>query len=131
MIYITQDKRGNDVVNIHRGDDGALTIPLTDAATGEPYEMDPTETIIFTVRARPDPESCPVLLEAESEPGSDVIEFAHAVTEELDVGEYSADAQLMTRDGKRVTVWPKLQGRDRTSIENRKNFCILPEVCDR
>lgn len=131
MIYITQDKKGNDIVNIHRGDDGALTIPLTDIATGEPYEMHPSEYIVFTVRARPDPENWPVLLEAESDPGSNVIGFTHAATAELDAGEYSADAQLMTRDGKRVTVWPKLMDRDRYLKENRKNFCLMPEVCER
>ena len=127
MIYVTKDAKDRDVINIHRGDDGALTIPLVDKATKETYEMGPTEYIIFSVRERPD-EASPLLLESETEPGSNVVVLTHEQTAAMDVGEYSADAQLMTRDGLRDTVWPELKGKDRTSTENRKNFCVMPEV---
>ena len=130
MIYVTKDNKNRDVVNIHRGDDGALTIPLTDSVTKEPYVMGPTEYIIFSVREKP-VESSPLLLEVNSDRGSNVIEFTHELTEAVNVGEYSADAQLMTSDGKKYTVWPRLEGKDRTSLENRKNFCIMAEVTKR
>ena len=127
MIYISKDAKDRDVINIHRGDDGALTIPLKDRETKQPYTLHETEYIIFSVRERPD-ESSPLLLEAETEPGSNVVVFTHEATVAMEVGEYSADAQLMTRDGLRDTVWPELKGKDRTSKENRKNFCVMPEV---
>ena len=127
MIYITKDAKGRDVVNIHHGDDGALQIPLTNEETGEAYELDATEYIVFTVRETPT-EASEVLIEARSEGGSNVVEFTHAQTAAVAVGEYSADAQLFTRDGKYVTVWPRLESKDRTSEANRKNFCIMSEV---
>ena len=126
MIYISSDSSGMDVINLTRGDDAELTVPLTDDA-GEPYEMGETEYLIFSMREKPVPES-ELLLELESEPGTDIITFTHADTADMAVGFYSAEVQLMTSDGKRVTVWPKLTGGQRTSANNRKNFCLMSEV---
>ena len=127
MIYITQDKKGRDVVNITHGDDGTLTIPLKDKNTGQAYTMGETEYITFTVREFPTEDS-PILLQSTSAPGSNVIEITHTQSGAIDVGEYSADAQLTTRDDKTNTVWPVLKDKYRTSTDNRKNFCITTEV---
>ena len=54
--------------------------------------------------------------------------FKHEDTNELSPGYYSAEVQLMTEDGKRITVWPKLVGNNKTSNSNRKNFCLMTEV---
>ena len=127
MIYVTKDAKDRDVINITKSDDGSLTFPLKNDATKQPYTMGETEYLTFTVRQQPI-ESSAVLLQSTSDLGSNIIEITHEQSGAMEVGEYSADAQQMTRDGKQITVWPKLEGKDRTSTENRKNFCITSEV---
>ncbi len=83
--------------------------------------------MIFGLKKYPTDES-ELLLEISSEPGSNVIRFRHNDTKDLKVDIYSAEIQMMTRDGQRVTVWPKLTGRERTSKDNRKNFYLMSEV---
>ena len=123
MIYISDN---NSVVNLTVGDDAVLTIPLkTD--DGEDYDLAEHEYLIFTVREKPNEES-PILLEIQSAEQSNDIVFTHADTADLTPGFYSAEAQLMTSDGKRITVWPKLEGNARTSNANRRNFCLMTEV---
>lgn len=121
MIYVEKD-----VVNINRGDDGALTVPLKNLDKTD-YIMDSSEYLIFGLREVPSEES-ELLLEINSEPGSNIIIFRHDDTKDMEVGFYSAEVQLMTRDNKRITVWPKLKGSNRTSLANRKNFCLMTEV---
>ena len=121
MIYIK-----NDVVNLTVGDDAVLTISLkTDE--GEPYEMAAHEFLIFSVREKASLES-PLLLEIVSDLMSNDIVFTHDDTKDMEPGFYSAEVQLMTDDGKRITVWPLLEGNARTSATNRKNFCLMTEV---
>lgn len=124
MIYVS-----NNVINLTVGDDAVLTVPLKDAEA-HPYTMDPREYLIFALKETPTDES-PVLLEINSESGSNQINFTHNDTKDLDVGFYSAEVQLMTVDGQRVTVWPKLEGNNRTSKSNRRNFCLMTEVVTR
>ena len=121
MFYIE-----DDVINLTRGDDAVLTVPLT-TDEGEAYAMSEEEVLTFGVRELPD-EGSTVLMEIQSAPGSNDISIAHADTEALAPGFYSAEVQLMTRDGQRVTVWPKLTGSARTSLANRRNFCLMTEV---
>ena len=129
MIYTSVDKSRNmEVVNINRGDDGVLTVPL-EYEDHTPYEMTDEEYLIFGVREKPTEES-ELLLQIQSDPGTNKISFRHEDTAAMKVGEYSADVQLMTRDAQRVTVWPKLTGTMRTSAMNYKNFCIMREVVD-
>lgn len=126
MIYISRTSDGSDVINLTRGDDATLTVPLkTD--DGEPYALGVNECIIFSVREKPDEES-ELLIEITSENGSNDIVFTHEMTAGLEVGYYSAEAQYMSEDGKRITVWPKLSGGAKTSKANRKNFCLMTEV---
>lgn len=124
MIYVE-----DNVVNLSRGDDAELLIPLQ-TEDGEVYEMAADEYLIFGVKEKPDDES-PVLLEIESARGGNTIVFHHDDTNEMEIGAYSAEAQLMTHDGKRYTVWPKLTGAMRTSKSNRKNFILMTEVVRR
>lgn len=126
MIYISKDSSGSDVVNLTRGDDATLTVPMT-SDDGEEYEMDENEYLIFGVKETPT-ETAATVLEINSDPGTNVIQFTHEDTMNLDVGFYSAEIQLMASDGKRITVWPKLTGNQRTSKANRKNFCLMTEV---
>ena len=126
MIYISKASDGSDVINLTIGDDASFTLAMTNDS-GEPYVMGEGEYLIFGLREQPTADS-PLLLEIRSDGGSNVIEFTHADTAELQVGAYSAEVQLMMSTGKRYTVWPKLIGNSRTSKSNRKNFVLMTEV---
>lgn len=121
MIYIE-----NNVINLTRGDDASLSVSLV-TDSGDDYQMNENEFLTFGVRTTTENDS-PVILQIESEHGSNLINFTHAATSEIDVGFYSAEIQLTTRDGKIVTVWPKLTGNTRIAKTNWKNFCIMSEV---
>lgn len=121
MIYVE-----NDVINLTRGDDAVLTVPLKDS-DGNDYNMRDHEYLIFGVKEFPKEDS-EVLLEINSDPGSNLIVISHSDTADMEVGFYSAEVQLMLEGGDRVTVWPKLIGNGRTSKSNRKNFCLMTEV---
>ena len=121
MIYFE-----NDVINLTRGDDATLDVQLQDG-NGNEYTMTENEYLIFGIREQPIDDSS-IILEIHSDNGSNVIKFTHDLTQDIDVGFYSAEIQLMTNDGQRVTVWPKLTGNSRTSRSNRKNFCLMTEV---
>ena len=126
MIYIEKTNDGSSIINLTVGDDASLSIDLkTD--DGEEYEMSQNEYLIFSVREKPSSAS-ELLVEIQSEGGSNEIKFAHTDTADLSPGYYSAEAQLMTEDGKRITVWPMLKGNNKTSGSNRKNFCLMTEV---
>ena len=121
MIYVE-----NNVINLTRGDDAVLTVPLKDL-NGEEREIGSQEYLIFGLKETPTEDS-DVLLELRSADGDNTIVFSHSDTNSLEVGFYSAEIQLMTQDGKRITVWPKLTGTNRISKANRKNFCLMTEV---
>ena len=126
MIYIEKSNDGSSIINLTVGDDASLSIDLkTD--DGKEYEMSEDEYLIFSVREKPSSAS-ELLVEIHSEGGSNEIKFAHADTADLPPGYYSAEAQLMAEDGKRITVWPMLKGNNKTSGSNRKNFCLMTEV---
>lgn len=125
MIYISSGSDGSSVINLTVGDDASLSVPLK--ANDAEYEMEDDEYLIFSVREKPD-ESSELLLEIESERGENTIVFKHDDTKDMAPGFYSCEVQLMTSDGKRITVWPKLTGSSRTSHLNRKNFCLMTEV---
>ena len=126
MIYISSNSSGSSVINLTVGDDAELNVPLkTD--DGEPYEMGINEYLIFEVREKPTEES-ELLISLRSKAGSNDITFSHDDTKDLTPGYYSAEVQLMTGDGKRITVWPKLSGSEKISMSNRKNFCLMTEV---
>ena len=126
MIYISTSADKSEVINLTRGDDAVITIPL-ETGDGENYEMDENDYLIFGLKETPTQES-PILLNIESEKGSNKIVFSHEDTMDMEIGQYSAEIQLMTSDGKRYTVWPKLMGNSRTSKSNRKNFVLMTEV---
>lgn len=126
MIYIETNKDGMSVINLTVGDDASLNITLK-SDDGSEYKMSDQEYLIFSVREKPSIDS-ELLVNIESEKGSSEIVFAHNDTANLSPGYYSAEAQLMTEDGKRITVWPVLKGNSKTSNSNRKNFCLTTEV---
>ena len=124
MIYIE-----NGVIHLTRGDDAAFLVPLKTPDGGE-YALTGSEYLIFGVQERP-AEDAAVVLEVNSAPGENLIVLAHGDTEDLPVGFYSAELQLMLEGGRRVTVWPRLTGSGRTSRSNRRNFCLMTEVIQR
>lgn len=126
MIYKSVDSNGQEVININVGDDGEITISLA-SDTGDPYTMASDEYLIFNVREKPTEDS-ELLIDIRSENGSNDIVISHNDTVNLEPGYYSAEVQLMANDGKRITVWPKLEGNNKTSKSNRKNFCLMTEV---
>lgn len=126
MIYISNSSDGNGVINLTVGDDASIEINLT-TDDGLPYTMGQNEYLIFNVREKSSEES-ELLIDLRSEYGSNEIVFTHNDTKDLEPGFYSAEAQFMGEDGKRITVWPKLDGNSKTSQSNRKNFCLMSEV---
>ena len=126
MLYISEELDGSQVINLTRGDDAAIEVPLSDE-NGMEYVLGENDYLIFDVRVLPR-ENSKRLIHLESSPGSNRIEFPHEITENLKVGQYSAEIQLMTGD-KRITVWPTLTGEKKTDdTVNRKNFVLMPEV---
>ena len=126
MIYISNSADGNGVINLIVGDDASIEINLmTD--DGEVYAMGNNEYLILNVREKASEES-DLLIDLRSEFGSNEIVFSHADTKDLLPGYYSAEIQFMGEDGKRITVWPKMEGNNKTSQSNRKNFCLMSEV---
>jgi hypothetical protein len=126
MINVTQSSYGYSVINLTVGDDASMTVELN-TDDGSAYEMSNSEYLIFNVREKPSEES-ELLIDLRSENGSNEIVFGHDDTKDLEPGYYSAEIQLMTEDGKRITVWPVLTGNAKTSKSNRKNFCLMTEV---
>lgn len=121
MIYVD-----DGVINLTRGDDATITVPLKQS-DGTEYTLDVNEYLIFALREQPD-SSSELLLEIRSNNGENIINISHSDTNELKTGFYSAEIQMMANGGKRITVWPKLTGQSRTSKSNRKNFCLMTEV---
>lgn len=127
MLFITEDKNGQQVINLSRGDDAALEVPLKDL-NDEPFELSETESLIFDVRVLPREDS-ELLIHIVSVPGTTRIVFAHDDTKDLEVGSYSAEIQLMTAEKKRITIWPEPIGKQKIRDKiNRKNFILMPEV---
>lgn len=127
MLYISENKDGSQIINLTRGDDAVLECPLQNN-DGEEYVMGQDEYLIFGVRQFPN-EASELLIHIETTPGSNRIVITHDDTVTIEPGVYSAEIQLMTSDGKRITVYPKLSGKYRINENaNRKNFVLMPEV---
>lgn len=127
MLFISETKDGSLVINLTRGDDAVIECPMQNI-DGEEYTMGEDEYLIFGVRLIPN-ENSELLVNIESAPGSDRIVISHEDTVLLEPGVYSAEIQLMTSDGKRITVYPKPSGKYRVNENvNRKNFVLMPEV---
>ena len=127
MLFITENRDGSEVINLTRGDDAVIEFPMENEYEEE-YEVGETEYLVFSVRVVPREDS-ELLVNIESVPGSNRIVFSHEDTAGLEVGQYSAEVQLMTADGKRITVWPKPTGKFKIKdTANRKNFILMPEV---
>ena len=126
MLYISEDRQKYQIINLTRGDDAVLEVPLKNIKD-EDFALSDTDYLIFSVRVLPR-KSSKLVLQIESAPGSNRIVFRHEDTAGLKVGKYSAEVQMMS-GGKRFTVWPKLTGNlkiDETL--NRNNFILMPEV---
>lgn len=127
MLYITENRDGSRIINLTRGDDAVIEVPLYND-NKEEYVLGETEFLIFSVRVLPREDS-DLLVNISSVPGSNRIVIGHNDTKDLDVGVYSAEVQLMTSDNKRITVWPKPVGKFKIKdTANRKNFILMPEV---
>lgn len=117
----------DDRIYLRRGDDETLEVNVT--RDEEAVTLGETETLTLTVRERPSLDTEPVF-SSTSAPGSTRIVIRHEDTARAEYGEYSADVQLLTAEGRRKTVWPVI-GEDsipKASDKNWKNFIILPEV---
>lgn len=127
MLYLEEARDGSIKINLTRGDDAVIEVPLQNIDEEE-YVLGEDEYLIFDVRAVPREDS-ELLIHITSIPGSSRIVFTHKDTVNLEPGQYSAEIQLMTSDGKRVTVWPKPTGKFKIKdTANRKNFILMPEV---
>ena len=127
MLYINETKDGFEAINLTRGDDAVIEVPMENS-DGEPYTMGETEYLIFAVRKLPNKNS-ELLFQIESSQGDNKIVFSHDDTKDLEVGEYSAEIQLMAAGGQRITIWPTPIGRYATNESlNRKNFVLMTEV---
>ena len=117
----------NNAIYLTKGDDAVLEVASITTEIGEEYALRDADVLTLTVRELPSAAS-PVLMQIDSAPGSSRIVIRHEDTAELDVGQYSADVQLMTAEGMRYTVWPRISGSGRYKVRNLNNFVIMPEV---
>ena len=117
MVYVGEDRR-----SLTRGDDAALNVALKDASR-RAYTLPARATLTLTVRRTP--ADADVVLEVTS--GSTRLLISHDDTATAQVGAYSADIQLLS-GGQRLTIWPALDGRSRSTEANFKNFILMPEV---
>lgn len=115
----------NDVINITKGDDGAVNVNVS--VGGEAYEMAANDILTLTVREKPEAAS-PALITIHGQPGSSRIVIDSGATTNLEPGKYSADIQLTTETGLKYTVWPELEGSERYKVKNWGNFVVMPEV---
>ena len=115
---------------MYLGDDEVLDVSLKDSL-GESVEVGEGETVTLTVRELPSRDSA-IIFSSTSSPGSNRIVINHKDTADADSGEYSADIQLLTTDGRRKTVWPAIDEKDPPNPKrqgtNRGNFVLLSEV---
>ena len=121
-MFIIED----DIIYLTRGDHAEIYVDILNEAN-EAYIVRPGDCLTLTVREEPDLNS-PVLYEVKGESGSPCVVIPTGATSEMIVGEYSADIQIETADGRVFTVWPSLDGKNRTRVRNFKNFNIMPEV---
>lgn len=114
------------VIYLTRGDYAELEVAITDG-DGKPYTLAEGDVLTLSVREAPDDEA---KLQFSVSSATDRIIINNADTAEMEPGEYSADIQLTTADGKRRTIWahtsddPRRRGR----TGNWKNFILMPEV---
>lgn len=120
-MLIIEDER----IFLTRGDSAVLSFAL-ETHDGEPYNMAQDDELTFTVRRAPG--IGPALLLIASAPGSGRIVIHPGDTVGLDIGAYSCEAVLRTRNGEVYTVFPKNEGIYRLCALNTKNFNIMPEV---
>lgn len=126
MIFVERISEGNQCINLTIGDDAAIEVSMIDDDGGA-YSMESNDYLVFTVREKASSDS-PIMFEIQSERGSNKIEFSHYDTKDFEPGYYSAEIQLMTGNGKRITIWPKQTGAGKISKDNRRNFCLMSEV---
>lgn len=117
MFFVEDDK-----IYLTRGDDAALNVTLKDSS-GAAYTMASGDTLTLTVRKTPGDDEAVFSVSS----GSTRLLIGHEDTADAQTGEYSADIQLMS-GGQRMTIWPELEGRNRKSDANFKNFVLMPEV---
>lgn len=113
-----------EVIEMTRSDYAEFGCVIKDD-DGQPYEMQDGDSITMTVRREPKMNS-EILFSVTSE--TDTIIIQHDDTADLEVGEYSADVQLMLADGRRFTFWPDLPDSMKKKERNFKNFILMPEV---
>lgn len=119
MFYVERDK-----IYITKGDYGKLSIDLVDG-NDEPYTMQTGDRIVFTAKHIPDDINPCLIIRSIT----NSIVFDPEDTKHMTPGTYSADIQLDTPSGKKITFWPKLSGNRRIDATiNFKNFIIMPEV---
>ena len=93
------DKRKYNKIMLTRGDSASILIEIVDLE-GKKYEIQPADTIKFTVRY---PGSDEVAIEKIASSDHYII-FAPADTSSLNIGLYQYDVQLTTGNGNVYTV---------------------------
>ena len=109
----------NDKIYLTKGDDAVLTVDVSE------YTMQDGDVIRFTVRVTPSAPDPPLLVLQNTLP---VLTFTHTDTVHMEVGEYSADIEIVTADGRHFTVWPTLNKSIRSRVTNYRNFILMSEV---
>lgn len=122
MFYIEENKR----MYITRSDDGVAEMNSLVDAEGKPYELQPGDILTLTVKENPTDETA--IFSTSSVPGSNRLVIRSEDTRDAEIGKYSVDVQIATADGLRFTVWPMLEGSERTKKTNLKNFIIMTKV---
>ena len=120
MLIIEENK-----IYLTKGDDGVLPVDVH-SGDGE-YTMNEADVLTLTVRELPSADS-PILMQVQSNPGSNRIIISAKDSADMTPGQYSADIQLTNGSNRKYTLWPLLDGIARYRVANFKNFILMPEV---
>lgn len=116
----------NNIIFLTKGDEGVLPVDVT-IEDGTAYELGEGEFLTLSVRSLPSADS-PLLMRAQSNPGSNRIIIPAEATAEMEPGRYSADIQLTDSAGRPRTIWPDNTEVKPSSQKSFDNFYLTPEV---
>lgn len=105
----------NNSIELTRGDTARLTIDLTDDYD-QPYEMQPEDTLIFTVKISAD--ATEAVIEKELK-GTNLLHLEPKDTAGLDYVKYVYDVEIHTADGDIYTVIEKTDFKLREEVTRR------------
>lgn len=91
----------DSTIQLTRGDSAILSVDVKDETTGEPYHLNPDDTLRLTIKRKVTDEDFVIQKVLN---GSTVFKMEPSDTEGLNFGPYLYDVELTTSDGDVYTV---------------------------